>query len=272
MRIALASDHAGFSLKTSIAAALEDDDHAVLDLGTHSLEPIDYPVMARSVASAVSKGFVELGILVCESGLGGAIAANKCAGIRAAACDDALLARHGRERLDTNVLCLTGPDLDADAALAIAHDWLNAKFAGAEADVRAIDKIREIEKGGHQRTVMRAPAAAAPAHVDAPRSPDISQVMKFVASLQNADIKVMARRLLEFVRNRFPEAPGVPTDDGFTFTLAGQHVVTAVIGKTFIELHAGPERVPTSRIRDLEGLDLALSLPSITKGFDAIKS
>ena len=278
MRIALAADHAGFSLKTSLVEALEEDDHAVLDLGTHSADPVDYSAMARAVATAVSKGFVELGILVCETGIGGAIAANKCAGIRAAAGSDAAAARHGRERLDTNLLCLGGADLDANGVLAIAREWLNAKFAGDEHDRHAIEKIRELEGTAHARRIARprhAPApdrTAAPPAVDTPRSPDISAVLKFVAGLRDDDCKLLARRLLEYVRNRVPEASGVPTDNGFVFTLEGQHVVTATLGKTFIELQVGPNRIPTSRIRDVEGLDLALSLPSITKGFDATRA
>lgn len=278
MRIALAADHVGFSLKGSLVEALEEDSHAVLDLGTHSADPVDYPAMARAVATAVSKGFVELGILVCETGIGGTIAANKCAGIRAASGDDATAARHGRERLDTNVLCLSGADLDANGALAIAREWLNAKFSGDERDGRVIEKIRELEgtaqapRTARPRHASAPDRAAAPPVVEAPRSPDISAVLKFVAGVRDDDCKLVARRLLEFVRNRFPEASGVPTDNGFVFTLEGRHVVTATVGKTFVELQVGPDRIPTSRIRDVEGLELALSLPSIAKGFDGTKA
>lgn len=133
MRIALASDHAGLSLKSSMLEVLETEDHAVLDLGTHSPDPVDYPAIARAVANAVNKGFVDIGILVCDDGLGGAIAANKCPGIRAGACEDAKAARRTRERLDANVLCLGSGELDADRALAIAREWLHTKFAGKSA-------------------------------------------------------------------------------------------------------------------------------------------
>ena len=280
MRIALASDHVGFSVKASLAEALEREDHAVLDLGTHGRDSVDYPAMARAVAAAVSKGFVELGILVCETPLGGALAVNKCRGLRAAAGEDAGGARQAREKLDTNVLCLGGAALDAGAALAIAREWLNAKFSGDERDVRALEQIREIEGAAPARTSVQAPvtspsvppASAPPASADTSRTSDISPVLKYVASLHDAETKTMARRILEFVRNRFPQAAGAPTDDGFTFTLEGQHVITAVIGRKGVELQVGPGHVTTNRIRDADELDLTLALPSITKGFDAIKA
>src|SRR5256885_511465 len=108
MRIAIACDHIGFPLKTSIVEALESDDHAVLDLGTHGPNPVDYPPMAKAVATAIGKGFVELGILLCESGTGGAMAGNRLATIRAAACQDPETARQSRESLNVNLLCVSG--------------------------------------------------------------------------------------------------------------------------------------------------------------------
>jgi hypothetical protein len=104
------------------------------------------------------------------------------------------------------------------------------------------------------------------------RVPDISAVLRFLASLKDEDIQLMARRALEFVRNRFPAAEGKPGTDGFTFTLEGKHVVTVIIAKKHIELEVGPDRLATGRIRDLDGLHHALSLPSVVKGFDALRS
>ena len=86
MRIAIACDHIGFALKASIIEALEGEEHAVLDLGTHSPAPVEYPAMAKAVATTIGKGFVDLGILLCESGIGGAMAGNRLVSIRAAAC------------------------------------------------------------------------------------------------------------------------------------------------------------------------------------------
>jgi hypothetical protein len=103
-----------------------------------------------------------------------------------------------------------------------------------------------------------------------PKTPDITAIMKVVASVKEPDIKVIATRVLQFLRNRFPTAAGAPTDDGFVFTLDGQHVATVTIGKNFVELEAGPDRIATSKIRDAERFDLLMNLPSITKAFDAI--
>jgi hypothetical protein len=105
-----------------------------------------------------------------------------------------------------------------------------------------------------------------------PRVPDISAVLRFLASLKDEDIRLMARRVLEVIRNRFPAAEGSPGTDGFTFTLEGKHVATVLIAKRHIELEVGPDRVVTGRIRDLDGFQHALSLPSVVKAFDALRS
>ena len=97
MRIALGCDHAGFALKGPVVAALEADGHAILDLGTFSEDPVDYPDFARAVGQAVLRGFVEVGVLVCGSGVGASIAANKLRGVRAALCHDLFTARQSRE-------------------------------------------------------------------------------------------------------------------------------------------------------------------------------
>ena len=107
--------------------------------------------------------------------------------------------------------------------------------------------------------------------MEPPRASDITAVMKAVAGIRDSDVKSLATRVLAFIRNRFPTAEGVVTSDGFGFALKGQHVATVTIGKNFVELEAGIDRVSTSKIRDLERLDLLLNLPSITQSFEAIK-
>src|SRR5438093_5543854 len=112
MRIAIGCDDIGFPVKTSLIVALESGGHVVLDLGTFSTDPVDYPDYARVVGQAVLRGFAEAGVLVCRSGGGGAMAANKLRSVRAAFCPDAATARQSREGEDATALCLPphGPD------------------------------------------------------------------------------------------------------------------------------------------------------------------
>lgn len=285
MRIAIACDHIGFPLKASIVEALEGEEHAVLDLGTHGPDPMDYPPMARAVATAIGKGFVDVGVLLCESAIGGAMAGNRLASIRAAACQDTETARESREKLNVNLLCV-GAGVESDGAVAIVREWVKAQFSNDERDVRTIAKITEFGKGasGGQRgpgsvAVSAAPPAsattsassAAPAADTGPKTPDITPVMKVVAAVKDPDTRAIATRILQFLRNRFPTAAGTASEEGFTFTLDGQHVATVTIGKNFVELEAGPDRITTSKVRDADRLDLLLNLPSIVKAFDAIK-
>src|SRR5687767_1849293 len=106
MRIVLSADHAGYLLKNELAARLAQQGHEVLDLGTHSAAPVDYPDSAQAVASALADGQAERGIIVCGSGAGVSIAANKFPGIRAAVCHDTYTAHQAVEHDDMNVLCL----------------------------------------------------------------------------------------------------------------------------------------------------------------------
>src|SRR5207248_3021763 len=99
-------------------------------------DSIDYPSMARAAATAVTKGFVDATVLLCDTAAGAALAANKCAGVRAAACHDAVSARQSRERLNTNVLCIGGGELQIDRALAIIREWAGTKFSDEEQHVR----------------------------------------------------------------------------------------------------------------------------------------
>ena len=147
MRLALGCDHAGFSLKGPITAALEADGHDILDLGTFSTDPVDYPDFARAVGQAVLRGFVDAGILVCGSGVGASIAANKLRGIRAALCHDLFTARQSREDDDANVLCLGARVLDETTAVEVTRGWLEARFSGEERHARRVAKITQLEGG-----------------------------------------------------------------------------------------------------------------------------
>lgn len=145
MRIALAADHAGYDLKCELAAALKRQGHDVLDLGTHSTAPVDYPDSAQAVAAALGDGRADRGVLVCGSGAGASIAANKFPGIRAAVCHDTYTARQAVEHDDMNVLCLgarvIGPALACDLTTA----FLGATFSGEERHRRRLGKILAIE-------------------------------------------------------------------------------------------------------------------------------
>ena len=146
MRIACGFDHAGFPLKETVLAALRGAGHEVLDLGTDSTEPVDYPDIAVSVGTAVRDGRAERGVLVCGSGAGVAVAATKMAGIRAATVSDTYTAHQSVEHDDVNVLCLgarvIGPELAAD----ILRAYAGASFTGSERHRRRLEKVLAIER------------------------------------------------------------------------------------------------------------------------------
>jgi ribose 5-phosphate isomerase B len=146
MRIAIGSDHAGFDLKSTVAEYLKSAGHNVTDVGAYSTDPVDYPDVSRKVAEAMQQGQAELGILVCGSGVGTSIAANKFAGIRAALCHDTFSAHQGREDDDVNVLCLGGRVIGPALAVEIVRTWLAAGFSGLERHQRRLDKVIAIEK------------------------------------------------------------------------------------------------------------------------------
>src|SRR5499427_4171934 len=146
MRLALGCDHAGFALKGPLTAALEADGHDILDLGTFSAEPVDYPDFARAVGQAVLRGFVEARVLVCGSGVGASIAANKIRGIRAALCHDVFTARQSREDDDANVLCLGARVIAVEMAITLAREFLGASFSGAPRHVRRLAKVARLEQ------------------------------------------------------------------------------------------------------------------------------
>ena len=147
MRIAIGCDDSGFPLKESLVAALEAAGHDVLDLGTFSPDPVDYPDYARAVGQAVLRGFVDASLLLCSSGAGGVIAANKMRGIRAALCPDADAARSARQEADANVLCMAAAGLDAQEALEIAQAFIETAYEPTEQQARHVTKIGQLEAG-----------------------------------------------------------------------------------------------------------------------------
>jgi ribose 5-phosphate isomerase B len=146
MRIAIAADHAGFDLKERLRGALEAAGHDVRDLGTDGPQPVDYPDFARAIAVEVTAGRAERGVLLCGSGVGASVAANKVRGVRAGLCHDCYSARQGVEHDDMNVLVLgarvIGPALASDLVSA----FLAARFSGEDRHVRRLKKIRDMEE------------------------------------------------------------------------------------------------------------------------------
>jgi RpiB/LacA/LacB family sugar-phosphate isomerase len=145
MRIAIAADHAGFELKEHLAKLVAGEGHAVTDLGTHSPEPVDYPDYAAAVGRAVVAERVERGIVVCGSGAGAAIAANKINGIRATVAHDTYTARQCVEHDDANVLALGSRVVGEALAEELVRTFLEARFTGADRHVRRVGKITALE-------------------------------------------------------------------------------------------------------------------------------
>jgi ribose 5-phosphate isomerase B len=146
VRVAVAFDHRGVKLRTCIADAIRASGHEVVDLGVETPEPpVDYPDVARKLGDAVLAGEAERGVLVCGSGVGASVAANKLRGLRAAICHDVYSAHQGVEHDDMNVLCLgsevVGPSLAADLVTA----FLRAEFNGGERYRRRLEKIEDME-------------------------------------------------------------------------------------------------------------------------------
>jgi ribose 5-phosphate isomerase B len=146
MRIALSADHAGYPLKQELAAKLTQQGHDVLDLGTHSSAPVDYPDAAEAVASALRDKQADRGIIVCGSGAGVSIAASKFPGIRAAVCHDTYTAHQAVEHDDMNVLCLGSRVVGPALALEVATAFLSATFSGEDRHQRRLNKVNDIER------------------------------------------------------------------------------------------------------------------------------
>jgi ribose 5-phosphate isomerase B len=145
MRVAVGADHAGFELKRDLAGTLAQQGHEILDLGTHSSAPVDYPDIAEAVATAVRNGQVDRGIIVCGSGAGVAVAACKFPGVRAAVCHDCYTARQAVEHDDLNVLCLGARVIGPALARTLIEAFLSATFNAEERHLRRIAMIEAIE-------------------------------------------------------------------------------------------------------------------------------
>ncbi len=146
MKVAIACDHAGFALKQELAVALQQDGHEVHDLGAYDTRPSDYPDYARAIGKAVVSGQAERGILVCGSGIGASVAANKIKGIRAGLAHDTYSAHQGVEHDNANVLCLGSRVIGTALALEIARAFLKATFSNEERHIRRLQKVLDIEK------------------------------------------------------------------------------------------------------------------------------
>lgn len=142
IKIAIGSDHGGFEYKASIIKALQVKGYDVVDMGTYSPESCDYPIIAKKVARAVAKGDFEKGILVCGTGIGMSMAANKVKGIRAAVCGDTFSARATRAHNNANILCLGQRVVGESLALDIVDIWLTTKFEGGRHE-RRVNMIEE---------------------------------------------------------------------------------------------------------------------------------
>jgi ribose 5-phosphate isomerase B len=152
MKIAVACDHGGFPLKETILAAVRAAGHEPIDLGTNSAEPVDFPDFTEKLGRAIQKGEAERGILVCGSGVGACIAANKMKGVWAAICHDTYSAAQGVEHDNMNVLCLGGRVIGSELAASLVKAFLGARYigndAGGERFARRVGKIQKTEDSG----------------------------------------------------------------------------------------------------------------------------
>ena len=146
MRVALGADHGGFALKSELVAQLRQSCE-ILDLGAHALDPTDdYPDFSQAVAQAVSSGEAQRGIIICGSGVGACITANKIPGVRACVCHDTYSAHQGVEHDDMNVLCLGARIVSLELAVELVTAFLKARFSEEERHRRRLDKVLAIEK------------------------------------------------------------------------------------------------------------------------------
>ncbi len=148
MRIVVGADHRGYELKDQIAAALRQAGHEVQDVGTNSADSVDYPDYARAVGEALTDGRAERAVLICGSGIGASIAANKIRGVRAAVCHDTYSARQGVEHDDMNVLCLGSYVISSELALELVKAFIDARLLDEERYRRRLAKVAEMERRG----------------------------------------------------------------------------------------------------------------------------
>jgi ribose 5-phosphate isomerase B len=152
MKIALGSDHRGFDAKQQIKAIAVELGHECIDVGTDDSNPVDYPDLAYLAAGAVAKGDVDRAILICATGIGMSMAANKVRGVRAALCHDELSAQISRDHNDANVLCLSADQVGAVLLRKMVEVWLGTNFSGGRHD-RRVRKIQAIEEGRDPRDI-----------------------------------------------------------------------------------------------------------------------
>jgi ribose 5-phosphate isomerase B len=145
VRIAIGADHGGFRLKEQVRAFLEAEGHEVHDFGTHSEDSVDYPDFAGKVAQAVAGGAFDCGILICGTGIGMSIAANKVPGVRAAVCHEAYTARMARAHNNANILCMGGRVLGEGVALDVVRTFLTTSFEGGR-HARRVGKVAALEE------------------------------------------------------------------------------------------------------------------------------
>lgn len=148
MIVACGFDHAGVPLRSRLLSVIAAEGHEVLDLGTDTIEPVDYPDKALAVGQAVVEGRAQRGIIVCGSGAGVSVAACKIRGIRAATVHDTYTAHQAVEHDDLNVLCLGGRVIGSEVAAEIVVAFLRAQFSGEERHVRRLEKVAQIERSG----------------------------------------------------------------------------------------------------------------------------
>jgi ribose 5-phosphate isomerase B len=145
MKIGVACDHAGFPIKDTIIQTIEEMGHQPMDFGTYSTESVDYPDFAKKLGIAIQDHIVERGILVCGSGVGACIAANKMVGVYAAICHDTYSAHQGVEHDRMNILCLGARIIGPELVKELVHSFLNAKFSEGERHIRRTQKIKDME-------------------------------------------------------------------------------------------------------------------------------
>ncbi len=146
MRIAIGSDHAGFEMKEDLAAFLRQIGHQVVDVGTHSTDPVDYPDFAEALGKVLLEGQADRGVLICGSGVGASVAANKLPGIRAGLCHDTYSAHQGVEHDDINVLVMGARVIGPELAREILKAYLEADFTGEERHRLRMKKVRALER------------------------------------------------------------------------------------------------------------------------------
>jgi RpiB/LacA/LacB family sugar-phosphate isomerase len=148
MKVAIACDHAGFPLKAVLIELLEAEGDTPLDLGTDSTDPVDYPDFAEKLGRAIQHGQAERGILICGSGVGAAVAANKMKGIRAGLCHDCYSAHQSVEHDNINVLALGARVIGDEVAREVAQAFLRAEFSGKPRHIRRLEKVAALEESG----------------------------------------------------------------------------------------------------------------------------